>query len=74
MCADGRTKREVFEVELENVLLGAVVPNVMGGGILSEYVSLKFSKVKRKYAQQKIAGGMGGNTTGGWDLSTNRIC
>lgn len=75
MRADGQGERiKYFEIELENVLIGAVVPSVMGGNILSEHVSLKFSKVKWKYVQQKLTGGMGGNTAGGWDLSTNRIC
>jgi type VI secretion system secreted protein Hcp len=36
-------------------------------------VSLKFSKVKWKYTQQKIAGGVGGSTVGGWDLATNEV-
>ena len=43
------------------------------GDILAEEVALKFSKVKWRYTQQKITGGAGGNTAGGWDLSTNRI-
>lgn len=75
MRADGLGERvRYFEIELDNVLIGAVVPSVIGGNILSEHVSLKFSKVRWKYTQQRISGGMGGNTAGGWDLATNRIC
>lgn len=75
MRADGQGERvKYFEIELENVLIGAVVPYVIGGNILSEHISLKYSKVKWKYTQQKVAGGMGGNTTGGWDLCTNKTC
>jgi type VI secretion system secreted protein Hcp len=36
-------------------------------------LGLKFSKIRWKYTQQKIAGGSSGNTAGGWDLATNRI-
>ncbi|HEU4845554.1 MAG TPA: Hcp1 family type VI secretion system effector, partial [Burkholderiaceae bacterium] len=41
--------------------------------ILGEQVGFKFSKVRWKYTQQRISGGAGGNTSGGWDLSTNRV-
>lgn len=61
-----------YEIELENVLIAHVAPSVGGGSIMAESVGLKFSKVKWKYTQQKIAGGSGGNTAGGWDLATNR--
>lgn len=75
MRADGQGQRiKYFEVELENVLIGAVVPSIQAGQILTEYVSLKYGKVKWKYTQQKVAGGVGGNVAGGWDLSANRIC
>jgi type VI secretion system secreted protein Hcp len=62
-----------FEIELENVLIGAISPGIEAGSILGEHVSLKFSKVKWKYTQQKIGGGIGGSTIGGWDLAANKI-
>ncbi|MGZ3184092.1 MAG: Hcp family type VI secretion system effector [Telluria sp.] len=70
--ADGQ-RVKYFEMELENVLVGHVNPHINGGDILHESVSLKFSKVKWKYTQQRIGGGAGGNTAGGWDLATNRV-
>ena len=71
--ADGQGERiKYFEIELENVLISSVAPQVQPGGILSEHVSIKYSKVKWKYTQQKIGGGSGGNTSGGWDLSANK--
>jgi type VI secretion system secreted protein Hcp len=70
--ADGQ-RVKYFEMELENVLVGQVNPHINGGDILHESVSLKFSKVKWKYTQQRIGGGAGGNTAGGWDLATNRV-
>jgi type VI secretion system secreted protein Hcp len=74
MRADGQGDRvKYFEIELENVLISSVAPEVRQGDILGEDVSLKYSKVKWKYTQQKINGGTGGNTSGGWDLSSNKV-
>jgi type VI secretion system secreted protein Hcp len=74
MRADGDGKPvKYFEIELENVLIGGVSPGIEAGSLLSEHVSLKFSKVKWKYTQQKIAGGVGGSTLGGWDLAANKV-
>lgn len=74
MRADGKGERiKYFEIELENVLIGAVNPTVTEGTILHENVGLKFSKIKWKYTQQKVSGGAGGNTAGGWDLATNKV-
>lgn len=74
MRADAMGERvKYFEIELENVLIGGVAPVVDEGDILHEEVRLKFSQVKWKYTQQKITGGAGGMTVGGWNLSTNKV-
>ncbi|MGH8855664.1 MAG: Hcp family type VI secretion system effector [Telluria sp.] len=74
MRADGQGERiKYFEIELENVLIGGVAPSVAEGSIIQEAVGLKFSKIKWKYTQQKIGGGAGGNTSGGWDLAANKV-
>jgi type VI secretion system secreted protein Hcp len=74
MRADGQGNRvKYYEIELENVLIGNINQAVHEGNILQDAIGLKFSKVKWKYTQQKISGGAGGSTTGGWDLSTNKI-
>lgn len=74
MRADGNGNPiKYFEVELENILIGSVTPTIDPGETLHESVSLKFSKMKCKYTQQKIGGGSGGNTAGGWDLAANKI-
>ncbi|MYM39931.1 Hcp family type VI secretion system effector [Duganella qianjiadongensis] len=74
MRADGQGERiRYYEIELENVLIGAVNQSVHEGDILQDAVSLKFSKVRWKYTQQRVLGGAGGNTSGGWDLASNRI-
>lgn len=72
MRADNNDAIKYFEIELENVLIAHVAPSVGAGTFLAESVGLKFSKVRWKYTQQKVGGGMAGNTTGGWDLATNR--
>jgi type VI secretion system secreted protein Hcp len=74
MRADAQGERvKYFEIEIDNVLIGAVSPAVDEGDILTEQVGFKFSRVRWKYTQQKISGGAGGNTSGGWDLSANRV-
>lgn len=74
MRADGNgAPIKYFEIELENVLIGGIHPSIENGAMLGETVSLKFSKVKWKYTQQKIGGGALGSTVGGWDLSANKI-
>lgn len=71
--ADGQGERiKYYEVALDNVIVSQVAQGVTGGDIMSETVALKFSKVRWTYTQQRIAGGAGGNTAGGWDLATNR--
>lgn len=74
MRADGNGQPIVyFQIELDNVLIGGIEPGIEPGTILDELVSLKFSKVKWRYVQQKIGGGSGGSTVGGWDLAANRV-
>jgi type VI secretion system secreted protein Hcp len=74
MRADGSgTRVKYYEVELENVLIASVAQGVNGGDVMQEHIGLKFGKVKWKYCMQKITGGAGGNTAGGWDLSANRV-
>jgi type VI secretion system secreted protein Hcp len=74
MRADGQgVPIRYFEIELENVLIGEIHPAIESGSFLGESVSLKFSKVKWKYTQQKISGGVGGSTVGGWDLAANKV-
>jgi type VI secretion system secreted protein Hcp len=71
--ADGSGERvKYFEIELENVLIGHVEPDLHPGDILSEHVGLKFSKATWRYTLQKISGGAGGSTVGSWNLATNR--
>lgn len=73
MRADGQGKPvRYYEVELENVMIASMEQLVSEGCILSDSIGLRFSKVKWKYTQQKIGGGIGGNTSGGWDLACSK--
>lgn len=73
MRADGDGKPvKYYEVELENIMIASMEQVVSEGSILHDSIGLKFSKVKWKYTQQKIAGGTCGNTAGGWDLAGNK--
>lgn len=74
MRADGKGERvRYFEIELTNIMISSVKPTIKEGEILGETVGLKYSTVKWKYTQQKKDGGAAGNTSGGWDLSTNKV-
>lgn len=76
MRADGDGKRvKYYQVELENVMLSDM-DQVLGdgGGVLEDAIGLCFSKVMWTYTQQKIGGGVGGSTAGGWDLAAKKCC
>jgi type VI secretion system secreted protein Hcp len=73
MRADGDGARvKYYEVELENVMIASVDQTAHEGTVLHDSIGLRFSKVKWKYTQQKVSGGAGGNTVGGWDLAANK--
>lgn len=75
MRADGDGKPiNYFKIELDNVMISNVHPSSGEGGILTEQVNLAYSRIKVSYTQQKIAGGAGGNTSGGWDCAANKVC
>jgi type VI secretion system secreted protein Hcp len=75
MRADGDGKPvKYYQVDLENVLVSHMDQVMNGGGLLHDEIGLCFSKVKWSYVQQKIGGGAGGSTAGGWDLSARKCC
>jgi type VI secretion system secreted protein Hcp len=73
MRADGDGKPvKYYQVELENVMISHMDQLMRDGGVLHDEIGLRFAKVKWTYTQQKIAGGAGGSTAGGWDLACNK--
>jgi len=74
MRADGNGKPVTYyQVELENVMIASMEQMVSQGSIVHDSIGLRFSKVKWSYVQQKIGGGSGGNTVGGWYLAANKV-
>jgi type VI secretion system secreted protein Hcp len=77
LCRAGGDKLKYLEVKMEQVIISTVNPggNSQGtDGFPTEAVSFNFGKVKWTYTQQKRADGSGGgNVTGGWDLTTNKV-
>ena len=72
--ADGDGSRvKYYEIELENVMISTVNPTSGNGGLITETVHLASSKFKCSYTQQKVSGGAGGSTTGGWDSAANKV-
>lgn len=72
--ADGTGQRvRYMSVELTNVVVTDVAPGAYEGKLMSEHVTLGYSKVKWHYIQQKIGGGEKGVVVGSWNLATNRI-
>jgi type VI secretion system secreted protein Hcp len=69
---DGRPVK-YYEVELENVMIASMEQIASGGDVVHDSLGLRFSKIKWKYTQQKISGGAGGATVGGWDLAANKV-
>jgi type VI secretion system secreted protein Hcp len=74
MRADGDGKPvKYYQVELENVMIANMEQMVSAGSILHDNIGLRFSKIKWTYTHQKIGGGSGGSTAGGWDLAANKV-
>ncbi|GAB3441623.1 type VI secretion system tube protein Hcp [Massilia solisilvae] len=74
MRADGQGNPvRYYEVELENVMISSITQTVHEGSILRDSIGLRYAKVKWKYTQQKVGGGVAGSTAGGWDLSANKV-
>lgn len=75
MRADGDGKPvKYYQVELDNILLSHMDQVMRDGGLLQDEIGLCYSKVKWTYTQQKIGGGIGGSTAGGWDLAAKKCC
>jgi type VI secretion system secreted protein Hcp len=76
-CRAGGDKVKYMEVKLEEVMVSSISPGGSAKGaeeIPSEEVRFDYGKIKWTYTQQKRADGSGGgNVTGGWDLTANKV-
>ena len=77
LCRAGGDKVKYMEVKLEQVMISGVQPGGNSKGtdsLPTESVSFNFGKAKWTYTQQKRSDGTGGgNVTGGWDLTANKV-
>ncbi|MFS2215427.1 Hcp family type VI secretion system effector [Massilia cellulosiltytica] len=70
--ADGSGALKYYEVMLESVLVSSSKKSWGGSGLVLDQFTLHYARIAEKYTQQKIGGGAGGNTSGGWDLAANK--
>ena len=77
LCRAGGDKVKYMEVKLEQVIISSVSPGGSsqgGDSFPTESVTFNFGKAKWTYTQQKRADGTGGgNVTGGWDATANKV-
>jgi len=77
VCRAGGSKLQYLEVGMEQVIISRVAPTADRANEDSfpvESVSFNYGKIKWTYTQQKRADGTGGgNVTGGWDLTANKV-
>ena len=77
LCRAGGDKVKYMEVKLEQVIISeshSSGDSKANDGFPTEVVKFNFGKVKWTYTQQKRPDGSGGgNVSGGWDLTANKI-
>jgi type VI secretion system secreted protein Hcp len=69
--SDGNGPLKYYEIALENVLISSNRKS-FSGGLIGDQFTLRYARITERYTQQKIAGGAGGNVSGGWDLAANK--
>jgi type VI secretion system secreted protein Hcp len=73
VCRSGNDKQKYLEIRMEQVLISSYSQDA-GGDFPTESVSFNPGKFKIIYSQQKRdGGGLGGNVSGGWDLTQNKV-
>lgn len=73
VCRAGGDKQKYLEIRLEQVIVSSYVQDG-GGEFPHESVNFSAGKYKMTYTQQKREDGTaGGNVSGGWDLTQNKI-
>lgn len=68
-----QNRHQYQKIELKNVLISSISPNVSSEGIPMETFALKYSAVKWTYDELNIDGNKSGkvNIQGAWNLATN---
>ncbi len=75
MRASGGEAVKYMAIEMDEVVISAVNSSGNNGADLpTESVAFNYGSIKWTYTQQKRTdGAKGGNTTGGWDLTKNKV-
>ena len=74
VCRSGGDKQKFLEIRLEQVLISGYDHDASGSDFPKEAISFNPGKFKITYSQQKRADGtLGGNVSGGWDLTQNKV-
>jgi type VI secretion system secreted protein Hcp len=76
LCRAGGDKQKYLEIKMEDVVISSFQTGGHGEADLlpTETVEFNFAKIKWTYTQQKRTDGTGGgNVTGGWDLTANKV-
>lgn len=77
LCRAGGDKLPYMKVEMGQAIISSVVPSGSSKGehgFPVEQVSFNYGTIKWTYTQQKRADGSGGgNVTGGWDRTANKV-
>lgn len=68
----GVNRKRYLLIEMNNVLVSSITPQVGAEGLPTETFSLRYSSIRWTYDEVKFDGGVGHtNVTGGWNLATN---
>ncbi len=74
LCRAGGDKQKYMEIKLEQVIVSKVSIAGSDGSFPSEQISFNYGKIKWTYTHQKRNDGTGGgNISGGWDLTSNKV-
>lgn len=73
VCRASGDKQKYLEIRMEQVIVSSYVQD-SGGDFPHESVSFSAGKYKMTYTRQRREdGGAGGNVSGGWDLTQNKV-
>lgn len=74
LCRAGGDKQKYLEIKLEQVIVSTIDLDGGNSDFPHATLSLNYGKIKWTYTHQKRSDGTGGgNVSGGWDLTTNKV-
>jgi len=74
LCRAGGDKQKYMVIKLEQVIVSAIDIDGGDSDFPQETVCFNYGKIKWTYTHQRRQDGAGGgNVSGGWDLTTNKV-